>query len=79
MYGVPVGTDVYVEDMMNIKIDEIESIAKRACDVLAGEVQTLWTVFRLSIMQQFDYWLQLVHPTQVRQAAERMNKVAWGC
>ena len=29
-------------------------------------------------MQQFDYWLQLVHPTQVRKAAERMNQVAWG-
>ena len=28
--------------------------------MLVGEVQTLWTVFRLSIMQQFDYWLQLV-------------------
>ena len=50
----------------------------KACEVLAGEVQTLWTVFRLSIMQQFDYWLQLVHPTQVRKAAERMNQVAWG-
>ena len=78
VYGVPVGTDKYVEDMLNTKIDEIENIAKRACEVLAGEVQTLWTVFRLSIMQQFDYWLQLVHPTQVRKAAERMNKVARG-
>ena len=78
VYGVPVGTDMYVEDMLNTKMDEIQSIAKRACEVLAGEVQTLWTVFRLSIMQQFDYWLQLVHPTQVRKAAERMNQVAWG-
>ena len=29
-------------------------------------------------MQQFDYWLQLVHPTQLKKAAERMNKVASG-
>ena len=76
VYVVPVGTDQYVEDMLNSKIDEIESIAVRACEVLAGEVQTLWTVFRLSIMQRFDYWLQLVHPSQVKKAAERMNKVA---
>ena len=30
---------------------------------------------RLSIIQQFDYWLQLVHPTQIRKAAERVNKL----
>ena len=50
VYGVPVGTDQYVEDMLNSRIDDIKSIAARACDVLAGEVQTQWTVFRLSIM-----------------------------
>ena len=78
MYGIPVGTDNYVESMLDTKIDEIESIAIKACEVLAGEVQTLWTLFRLSIMQQFDYWLQLVHPSQIRKAAERMNIVAKG-
>ena len=78
MYGIPVGTDNYVESMLDTKIDEIESIAIKACEVLAGEVQTLWTLFRLSIMQQFDYWLQLVHPSQIRKAAERMNVVAKG-
>ena len=50
MYGIPVGTDNYVESMLDTKIDEIESIAIKACEVLAGEVQTLWTLFRLSIM-----------------------------
>ena len=55
MYGIPVGTDNYVESMLDTKIDEIESIAIKACEVLAGEVQTLWTLFRLSTIQQFDY------------------------
>ena len=50
-------------------------VAKKACDVLEGEAQTLWTILRLSIMQQFDYWLQLVHPTQIERAATRVNRV----
>ena len=47
----------------------IEKLAIKVCDVLAGEVQTLWTLLRMSIMQQFDYWLQLVHPSQVKKSA----------
>ena len=69
VYGVPVGTDKYVEDMLMTKVDEIEKLAIKVCDVLAGEVQTLWTLLRMSIMQQFDYWLQLVHPSQVKKSA----------
>ena len=76
VYGVPVGTDKYVEKMLDQKVDEIEKIAKQVCKVLDGEVQTIWTIFRMSIMQQFDYWLQLVHPTQIEKAASRLNKVA---
>ena len=75
VYGVPVGTDKYVEDMLMTKVDEIEKLAIKVCDVLAGEVQTLWTLLRMSIMQQFDYWLQLVHPSQVKKSAARLNKV----
>ena len=68
----------FYHDMLDTKIDEIEDIANKACEVLAGEVQTLWTVFRMSIMQQFDYWLQLVHPTQVKKSADRLNKIIRG-
>ena len=75
VYGVPVGCDNYVTHMMNLKVEDIASSAARACDVLEGEPQSLWTILRLSIQQQFDYWLTLVHPTQVSRAAENVNNI----
>ena len=42
-YGVPVGTDKYVEAMMQLKVEEIEVAAEKAIEVLDGEKQALWT------------------------------------
>ena len=77
VYGMPVGTDIYVEKMLEKKVDEIEKTARMVCEVMEGEEQTIWTILRMSIMQQFNYWLQLVHPTQIEKAAGRVNRVVW--
>ena len=57
VYGVPVGTDEYVKNMMNVKMEEIASTAVKASTVLADERQALWTALRLSTQQKLDYWL----------------------
>ena len=77
VYGVPVGTDEYVQSMMEIKIEEIASTAIKVCNVLADERQALWTALRLSTQQKLDYWLMLLHPSQVKAAAERMDIILW--
>ena len=43
--------------------------------MLEGESQSLWAVIRLSLQQQFGYWLSLVHPSQVAAAAKRVDAV----
>ena len=75
VYSVPVGTDQYVEYMLNTKVNKIEELGNKACKVPEGEVQALWTILRMSIMQQFDYWLHLVHPIQLAKSAERVNGI----
>ena len=77
VYGVPVGTNAYVKGMMDIKIEEVARKAAKACEVLGDEKQALWTTLRLSIQQQLDYWLMLVHPSQMERAAARMDEVLW--
>lgn len=62
---------------MNKKVEEVAQGAKKCCNVLGEEKQSLWTVLRLSLSQQLDYWLQLCYPTHVKAAAERMDQVLW--
>ena len=78
LYGVPIGTDIFVKNALERRVDEILEDANRASEVLASEKQCLWTVLRSSILAQFEYWLMLVHPSQVEAAARRVDKVIWG-
>ena len=76
-YGVPIGTDAYVKHVLYQKAKEITDGAERASEVLAGDRQALWAVLKWSISQQFDYWLQLVYPSLVREAASMIDNVLW--
>ena len=74
-YGIPIGTDNYVQHKLNEKVSEIADEVETVCEVLQEEHQSLWTVLRSSISQKLDYWLTLVYPSQMREAAERMDKL----
>ena len=63
--------------MLHQKALEISVGAERAMQILAGERQPLWSVLKWSISQQFDYWLQLCYPSQVKDAAQFLDKVLW--
>ena len=56
---------------------DIAKVAIKSCDVLRQENQSLWTILRLSLSQQLDYWLQLCYPSNVQAAAEKMDKIMW--
>ena len=77
LYGVPVGSDPYVVDMLGQKEREVAIEAKNACKLLDRERQGLWTILRSSIKFQFEYWLGLVYPSQVLEAARDMDKIIW--
>ena len=74
-YGVPVGSDCYVEFMLDKKVTEVAQEVGTICEVLESERQALWTVLRSSISQRLDYWLALVYPSNVRAAAEKMDRL----
>ena len=58
-------------------MNDIASEVTKACTVLADERQALWTTLRLSTQQKLDYWLMLLHPSQVQAAEERMDTILW--
>ena len=77
VYGVPVGigTDQYVTTMLEKKVEEIEANAMKVVRLLEMEKQSLWRVLRSSIQHQFGYWLMLVNPTLIREAAMKVDRI----
>ena len=65
-YGVPIGSDVYVSHMLNVKMDEIEKEAEQVVTVLEDEKQALWSTLRSSLSHKLDYWLTLCYPSHTR-------------
>ena len=55
LYGVPVGSDTYVEVKMKEKVEKVAREAVQGGELLKGEPQGLWTILRSSIMFQFEY------------------------
>ena len=74
-YGIPVGTDNYVDFMLNCKLDEIQNDIKIIQETLSENRQAMWAVLRSSISQKLDYWLTLVYPSQIQKVASKMDKV----
>ena len=76
-YGVPIGSDPYVMQMLEQKVEEVAKGAEKASNLLAGERQGLWTILRASMKFQFEYWLGLVYPSQIMAAAKRVDNILW--
>jgi hypothetical protein len=74
-YGVPVGTDRYVMHMLDIKVDELENEVATITEILEDERQAMWSVLRSSTAHKLDYWLTLVYPSLMKEAASRMDKI----
>lgn len=74
-YGIPIGSDSYVKHMLSKKVDEISNQAECISTILEEEKQSLWTILRSSLAQKLEFWLSLCYPTQVRDAAEKMDRL----
>ena len=68
-YGVPIGTNNYVANMLDRKVNEVAEGARRAVELLEDERQALWTVLKASLKFQFEYCLGLCYPSDVLPAA----------
>ena len=74
-YGVPIGSDEYVKHMLDVKVSELETQAHTMCELLGQEKQALWSVLRSSLSSKLDYWLTLCYPSDIMEAAKRMDQV----
>ena len=78
VYGAPMGSGGFVREALDKKAKEVEAVVVAATSMLAGRSkQALWQMLRLSLSQQFDYWLQNCYPTETEEAAATVDEALW--
>ena len=75
--GAPIGSDTYVKEMMKKKVGEVRVEVKKTVSLIKGEKQSLWTCLRSSISHKMEYWLAMVHPSQMEDAAREVDSLYW--
>ena len=73
--GAPIGSDAYVKEMMRRKVSELKAEVSKTKSLLKGEKQALWTCLRTSFSLKLEYWLAMVHPSQVEEAAREVDSM----
>ena len=76
-YGVPMGTDKYIETELMERAKEIVADAKKATELLSCNRHALWSALRLSIAQRFQYHCQHVHPSLSEPVAAWLDTQLW--
>ena len=77
-YGIPVGTSEYVKHMLGEKVNELQEEVDRVREVLGEEdAQAVWCILKCSLAQKIDWHLSLCYPTDIRDAAQRMDLILW--
>ena len=51
VYGVPIGTDTFVENWLQTKLDTLKSSKNRTCKLLNSDKQALWSLLSLASMR----------------------------
>ena len=77
LYGVPVGSDSYCSHKLMEIAKKIQEDAKKTAALLSSDRQALWSALRCSIVQRFDYWLQLSYPSVVAPVARWLDDELW--
>ena len=76
--GAPFGSDSYCKAKLSEKVDELENEIKQAKNILAAEKQAMWTCLRASFSHKLEYWLAIMYPSLVKEAAQRVDDLFWG-
>ena len=62
---------------MSKDIGQLQDDAKKTAALLSSDRQALWSALRCSIVQRFDYWLQLSYPSVVAPVARWLDDELW--
>ena len=76
-YGVPMGTNKFVESELMVLAKVIAEDAKKTRELLVTNKQALWSTLRLSTAQRFQFLCQHVHPSLCEPVAAWLDNELW--
>jgi hypothetical protein len=76
-YGVAVGSDRFVRNFLEGKVEELGSTALASMNLLEADLQALWTLLSASVSQKFSYLTSLQYPSDIQAGAGRADEILW--
>ena len=78
-YGIAVGSDKYVRNRLLAKVDEVIGQVRSVRRVLGPQkdLQAIWATLQCSLSQKLDWQLSLNYPSDVREAAMKLDAELW--
>ena len=77
-YGIRVGIDKFVKDMLDKKVSDIEHEAEKVKAILkVKDIQAVWSILHCSLTQKLDWHLSLCYPSDIMEAAIRLDHILW--
>ena len=77
VYEIPVGSDMYVQHMLDSAVSDIASEVMQVQEVLAGESQAVWSILLSSLAHKLDWHLTLCYPSDIKAMATRLDNIFW--
>ena len=78
-YGIAVGSDRFVQDKLEDKVEEITKVVNKVVEVLGPEkdFQAIWAILQCFLAQKLDWQLSLNYPSDIAVPAARLDDVFW--
>ena len=78
-YGMAVGSDKYVRNRLMAKVDEVTDQVNSVRKVLGPQkdLQAILAVLQCSLSQKLDWQLSLNYPSDVKEAAKKLDSELW--
>ena len=77
VYGCPVGSQKFVRNWLDNKVQKLANIKDKTCDILEKDKQALWNILSLSYSQKMDYWASLCYPSDSFEALTKFDQLVW--
>ena len=77
VYGIPVGTDQYVRHMLDEVVENIPSEVSKVEELLQGDSQAMWAILNSSLAHKLDWHLTLCYPSDMKEAATKLDSKLW--
>ena len=76
-YGAYIGSNEYVKFKLGEKVEELIYDIDNIMELLKEDSHAAWSLLSRSLTQQFDYLLSLQYPSDIAQAAARLDNRIW--